>query len=60
MRDFFGMSPEPRFGMHDTYGAEVCQQALELIGKDCDPAMNVMPYIQIVLEAKRLGLKVSR
>lgn len=59
LRDFFGMERTSTHGLTDTYGVEVVQKALELC-KGCDPHTNVMPFIQIVLDAKRLGLEVKR
>lgn len=58
LRDFFGMSA-PRTGLEASYGREVVEKAMELT-KGCHPAINLMPYIQIVLDAKRLGLTVTR
>jgi hypothetical protein len=60
LRDFFGTVPHPwRGGLEASYGREVVQKALEL-SKGQSPETNLMPYIQIVLDAKRLGLTVTR
>lgn len=45
--------------LSDSYGPEIVREALSL-AQGCDPMMNIMPYIQIVLDAKRLGLTVTR
>jgi hypothetical protein len=60
MRDFFGLGPQqPSTGLEATFGRDVVEKAMELT-KGCDPSINLMPYIQIVLDAKRLGLTVTR
>ena len=41
------------------YGHETVREALEL-AKGLPPEGNIMPYIQILLDAKRLGLTVTR
>lgn len=60
LRDFFHLGPQqPYTSLQETFGREVVEKALEL-SKGCAPESNLMPYIQIVLDAKRLGLTVTR
>jgi hypothetical protein len=58
LRDFFELNPQPT-SLQATYGKEIVEKALEL-AKGCAPETNIMPYIQIVMDAKRLGLTVTR
>jgi hypothetical protein len=58
MRDFFELNPRPA-SLQASYGKEVVEKALEL-AKGQAPETNLMPYIQILLDAKRLGLTVTR
>lgn len=55
----FGIHPYPYTCLTESYGREVVDKALEL-ARGCSPEANLMPYIQIVLDAKRLGLTVTR
>lgn len=59
-RDFFGMgSRTPFTDLRASYGRETVEKALEL-AKGQPPEANLMPYIQIVMDARRLGLEISR
>ena len=61
MRDFFGMRPSGAIysTLAASYGKETVEQALEL-AKGQPPEANLIPYINIVMDARRLKLKVSR
>lgn len=63
MRDFFGLDrPSRSYGytsLTGSFGREVVDKALEL-SKGQPPEANLMPYIQIVMDARKLRLKVMR
>lgn len=60
LRDFFGMRPaSPYTALCDSYTKAVVDEAM-MLAKGQPPEANLMPYIQIVLDAKRLGLTLRR
>jgi len=64
LRDFFGMKREDLTSggftnLSASFGRETVEKALAL-SRGCAPETNLMPFIQIVLDAKRLGLEISR
>lgn len=60
LRDFFGMgSRQPYTDLSSSYSKEIVDEAMAL-AKGQPPEANLMPYIQIVMDAKRLGLQVRR
>jgi hypothetical protein len=61
MGDFFGLrcDPHPYLDLCGTFTQAIVDEAMAL-AKGQPAAANIVPYIQIVLDAKRLGLKVSK
>jgi len=60
MRDFLGMPPVyNRAGLEANFGRETIEKAMEL-AKGQPPEANIMPYIQLVMDARKLGLEIVR